>query len=631
MNISFYISLIFIIILVKFFNANLDIYFKKFISFFGPKAFPLVTNEFNKFALIRILFGLVLIWRGFSNLDLFILEDTTSAIGAWQIAEIVAGFLITFGLLTQFAFIFLILFMWHLGDGIIKKATLGNDIAAMLALFLMLVNSGRFLSIDFLLLNSYPKFHKFLLYSKGFLSYQEVFLSKFIVLTAYWAVCVYSVTMHLDESSWLDGTAGPLLLSNNFMATFHEATTYLFTNFSFSVYLAKVSLWIMMFWYPLVLPFVLIGGFFRKYIIIWGYLFFILSLVFLQLGYLAEVEFLLWFGLFWSSFGINKNAYLDVYYDDRCNLCDKTIQLITLIDIFGIVKLKPLSKNSKQLEQNFNLTKDAYLNDLYGVDHKGFIYGGYDFYLKLSKKVLVLWVFYPILLLLKYLSLGPLLYQYIAKKRIQWFGVCVLKRKKYINSVNSLKLLSASKKINFFHKVFTIHILVLTFFYLTHLFIQNNNKYIGKLAVAAHIYGITPINVFNASDLRMAENWFTIHSLENDALIPLLNEDGSRVRDGFRLEMHKSDRIYFGHTLRIRRNSIGNKYCFFDKEFAKIKYLAKVYISNYELKPDASGFYNFKFNQYFQKLPDHANLLENIYSPQEKKLICSIDFAINKN
>ena len=363
MNISFYISLIFIIILVKFFNANLDIYFKKFISFFGPKAFPIVTNEFNKFALIRILFGLVLIWRGFSNLDLFILEDTTSAIGAWQIAEIVAGFLITFGLLTQFAFIFLILFMWHLGDGIIKKATLGNDIAAMLALFLMLVNSGRFLSIDFLLLNSYPKLHKFLLYSKDFLSYQEVFLSKFIVLTAYWAVCVYSVTMHLDESSWLDGTAGPLLLSNNFMATFHEATTYLFTNFSFSVYLAKVSLWIMMFWYPLVLPFVLIGGFFRKYIIIWGYLFFILSLVFLQLGYLAEVEFLLWFGLFWSSFGINKNAYLDVYYDDRCNLCDKTIQLITLIDIFGIVKLKPLSKNSKQLEQNFNLTKDAYLND----------------------------------------------------------------------------------------------------------------------------------------------------------------------------------------------------------------------------------------------------------------------------
>ena len=158
--------------------------------------------------------------------------------------------------------------MWHLGDSIIKKATLGNDIAAMLALFLMLVNSGRFLSIDFLLLNSYPKFHKFLLYSKGFLSYQEVFLSKFIVLTAYWAVCVYSVTMHLDETSWLDGTAGPLLLSNNFMATFHEATTYLFTNFSFSVYLAKVSLWIMMFWYPLILPFVLIGGFFRKYIII---------------------------------------------------------------------------------------------------------------------------------------------------------------------------------------------------------------------------------------------------------------------------------------------------------------------------------------------------------------------------
>lgn len=626
---SFIFSLISIFILVRIFNSHLNVYFSKFISFFGPKAFPEVKNEFNKFALLRILFGIIILWRGFSNYGLFIPENINSPVGVWQIAEILAGLFITFGFFTQITFIFLILFMWQIGDAIIGKATLGNDIAAMLALFLLLVNSGRFLSLDSIALKNFPTLNIFLFYSKDFLSYREIFLSKFIALTAYWAVCVYSVTVHLSETSWLDGTAGPLLLSNNFMATFHEFTTFLFVNFPFLNYVAKVSLWMMMIWYPFVLPFVLMGGVLRKYIIIWGYLFFILSLGFIQLGYLAEIEFLLWFALFWSFLGINTIKHLNVYYDDRCNLCDKTIQIITFLDIFGIVHLKPLSKNSKDLEKKYNLTKNEYLNDLFGVDHEGNLYGGYNFYLKLTKKIVVLWIFYPILLIFKLLLIGPIIYKFVAKKRLEWFGVCDIQRKKYSLNFPFTRPINRNKDINIYHKTFTIHLLTLTVCYLTALFFQHNNQYISKLANAAHIYGITPINVFNAEDLKMAENWFTLYSYDTGENF-LLNSDGSRMRTPVRLGMHKSDKIYFGGTLLIRRRAIENNSCFFEREFNSISYLSKVYLHKNNIYKQELNNYKFRFVQFHQPLPNHEALLKNKYIVGETSIICEHDFVVYK-
>ena len=49
---------------------------------------------------------------------------------------------------------------------------------------------------------------------------------------------------------------------------------------------------------------------------------------------------------------------------------------------------------------------------------------GYELYLLLSKRLLALWVFYPVLLLGKWTGLGPRAYRWIADRRTSLFGVC---------------------------------------------------------------------------------------------------------------------------------------------------------------------------------------------------------------
>ena len=61
----------------------------------------------------------------------------------------------------------------------------------------------------------------------------------------------------------------------------------------------------------------------------------------------------------------------------------------------------------------------------------------------------------------------------------------------------------------------------------------------GALTEVSHLYGVTTINVFNEEDLNMEYVYFTIQDLDKNTLVPFTANDGSR------LEMHKSDYIYF--------------------------------------------------------------------------------------
>lgn len=50
-------------------------------------------------------------------------------------------------------------------------------------------------------------------------------------------------------------------------------------------------------------------------------------------------------GWFWQSKFMSGANVLNVAYDDRCNLCDRTVTFVKAVDVFGRVELKPLSKN----------------------------------------------------------------------------------------------------------------------------------------------------------------------------------------------------------------------------------------------------------------------------------------------
>lgn len=577
---------------------------------FSSRAFPSHSPlEHNKFALIRMGLGLILVLRATSIFDLILHEEMFNPVGYWLMAEILAGVMLIFGLLTQWAILFLVFAMWHIGDYVVGKATLGNDIAAILAVLLFLTNAGKHLSLDAQLLKNNTWAHWLLLYSRHPVDQSAIFFAKFTALACYWAVCVYSIAIHLNEPAWTDGSAGPLLLSNTFMARWHLEFAALFASSELSVFLAKCSLWMMMLWYPAVLPFVLMGGWFRLYVIVWGWCFFALSLFVLQLGYLAEIEVLLWLALFWSFYGINQKNTLAVFYDDRCNLCDRTVQFITLVDIFNRIQLRPVSKNLEQLTE-LGVSEDEALTDLYGLrSGDQTLAKGYDFYLLLCKSIVVLWPFYPLLLLGKLIGLGPRVYRFIAARRVKLFGVCELPRQKF-TQISKSDRSSATLQ-----KTVTLHALLLIVFY----FFAVPAPYVdwngwkNTLAGSAHLYGITPINVFNKTDLRMSENWFTLDSDNFSEQVPLFAVDGSR------LGLHKSDRVYFGHTLRFRRRTIGTGECQLEKWQPQLTYLAKVYLEERNAPADT---YRFIYTQYQQPLVSAEDIAENRYPRQEKRILC---------
>jgi predicted DCC family thiol-disulfide oxidoreductase YuxK len=582
----------------------------------APRAFPGNSKcEHNKFALLRVLFGLILFARGLDVYGLLLDSERFSAVGFWAGAEMLAGALLALGLLTQWVLVFLVGAMWQYGDLVVAKSTLGNDIGAILAVLLLLVNAGKYLSLDSALLKRLPSLHRLLLYYRGVPGREAIFYAKFTALASYWAVCVYSIAIHLNEPAWMDGSAGPLLLSNNFMAVWHEQFSALFSSSELAVGLAKGSLWMMMLWYPAVLPFVLLGGWFRLYVIVWGWLFFALSMFFLQLGYLAEIEVVLWLALFWSVSGLDRRQPLEVLYDDRCNLCDRTVQAFTLLDVFGRVNLRPLSKN-KQLLDEIGLDMEQALTDLYGMDgHSRRLFRGYDFYVQLSCTLALLWPLLPLLLLGRLLWIGPRIYRFIAERRTRLFGVCELPRRKFLRSVGVEESRSGLPQ------AVTLHVCLLILFY----FAAVPAPYIGWSglpnlgASLAHIYGIAPIDVFNKTDLRMAENWFVLDSVDFQERVPLFAEDGSR------LSMHTSDRLYFGHTLLFRRAVIGKPGCHFEAWRPLFEYMSRIYLQQRGVE---AGEYDFKYRQFNQPLVSAADIARNQFKTVAPEMLCALDYKI---
>ncbi|MBA3580922.1 MAG: DUF393 domain-containing protein [Gammaproteobacteria bacterium] len=572
--------------------------------------------EHNKFALLRIIFGGILVIRSLFVLQFLLPSEYFSPVGLWSIAELIGGICLVLGLFTQWAFIFLMAGMWQIGDQVVEKSTLGNDIAAMVSLLLLLTNAGKYISLDAKILKFVPKSKYFLFYYEGDPTPEQIALAKFGAVISYWALCMYSLAIHLNEPAWTTGVAGPLLLTNNFMSSWYAQLIVFFSSSENFTYLGKISLWSIMPWYALILPFVILGGIFRAYIVIFGILFFSLSFFVLNLGSLAEIEFVLWAAIFWSTLGLNANKSIQIFYDDRCNLCDKTVQVVTFIDVFGIVKLKPASTNQDIL-MSHGITRDQSLTELYGlIEDKATLTYGYDFYIQLSKSLVLLWPLLPLLLLGKALKIGPVMYRFIAKRRLELFGICELPRKKLIRT--STRSYSRSKVTS----VVILHVMTLTVFY----FLTIPMPYLGfnsqanARGEAAHYYGIAPINVFNHTDLRMAENWFTLVSLDFKERVPLFTDEGSR------LNMHKSDRIYFGHTLQFRRATIGSDICQFEIWEDKITYLSKVYLSAKQAK---SGLYTFKYTQKFQALPDWELLVKNKYLKTSTVDRCTVIYLVD--
>ena len=90
--------------------------------------------------------------------------------------------------------------------------------------------------------------------------------------------------------------------------------------------------------------------------------------------------------------------------------------------------------------------------------------------------------------------------------------------------------------------------------------------------------------------------------------------------------MHKSDRVYFGKTLRFRRSVIGKDECAFENRKDSIDYLSKVYL---HLKGAAAGKYGINYYQYYQPLPSADEIYNGRYKKQKIKIKCTVLFNVS--
>ncbi len=587
------------------------------------RAFPNAhENEIQLFALLRILFGAILLGRAFFVAVLLTTGELTGLHGAVILIEGLAALALILGVGTQFALIVFVFFSAHSGAAIMGTSNLTNDVGAMLAVFLFLTQSGRAVSIDNLLMTRFSIRAFWLLYSQNPPNSNAVAVFRALGVFSYWCLCVYSLSMHLSEPMWVSGIAGPVLLSHNFLSTYSAFFEAVFANSNPMVMAAKISIWMMMVWYVTVFPFVLLGGWFRKYMILWGIAFFLLTSQILDLSCLAEVEFIFWAALFWpAAWGVGAAAPLLLFYDDGCNLCDRTVRFLVTVDLFNRIVPMPASRSQNELREA-GITFDAAMQDLYGFDSSfSRAFSGYDLYVELCRRVAVLWPLLPLLLLGKVFGLGPWVYRGIARRRRALFGEC--KRAWTPSSRSSLKPeRTPCGQVQ-------IAIAAVILFSGAGYFLSMPIHSIGKTGSENHVtrlaqvFGIAPINVFNTVDLRTAEQWYTLESIGFEpGLLPLLRPDGSRRW------WHWSDRTYVGGTIPFRRREIGREGCALDREDyvkAQVKRFGTLHL---EKTSAPQGTYSFRYRQFHRPLPSSKDLVENRYVIQPATERCSRVFDV---
>lgn len=580
-----------------------------------------LESERTKIDILRIATGAILILRTLESAAFLLTYPTPIAVKIICIGEIVLASTFTFGFFTPFVALVLLFFNVFVVDASLATYTLGSDVLSMMLLVFAFGPAGTALSLDALIVKYDLPGRRLVrgLYSVfGHPSLLRFTIAKWAMLLCYCLLCLYSVLIHVFEHDWRSGDAAIYLLSSPFMSRYPAFFQHLFSQSLIAVYLAKLAMIGMIAWYFYLLPFVLIGGWFRRLAIGWMILFFIFSMFLLNLSWLAYYEFVFLAILFWQRAYLGPRGGFDVFYDDRCNLCDRTVRTLVLVDVFRVLHFKPLSRNGDALAA-LGVSQEAALQDLYGFDSRtGVTYSGYGFYIAVAKRLLLLAWLLPFALLGKYTGVGPAVYRFVAAKRILWFGVCRLsKNHNDTAGLNPFDKDMSARPIAgaLFASFFFLNSLLAVLFIVA---LPNSPiKIPGALLRVAHVYGFAPIDVFNHTDLHMSTHWFTIETIGRDGktvLAPIT------ARDGTRLAWQSSDVVYFGNTLSWRRERLVDApVCYssgddryLDQQFA---WAARAY---------GESVAGYRVSYYYQPLPAIWETPPYLRVPPVRK-VCSID------
>lgn len=532
----------------------------------SANGFPEYSNvsDIHRIEVVRIIVGLIAAYRYGEILFASIYLDNATAI-MWSLAAVVLSILVALGLFTHVAIFLLMSSSNILIDNFIGASTLGTMVLSVVLLMCLLAPAGTALSIDSRLVRKGGRTAGLIqsLWVFGSNSSSgRIIIAKLAALFAYSCICLYSVTWHLNDDAWLSGyVISWTLLSpaanpkySGLVWWFYETMPWLAVN------LGRVACYGMFIWYVAILPGVFIGGLFLRIVVIWGLAFFLVSTFVLPLSYLGIYELLFWFALFARStvFGGKENQIM-IFYDDRCNLCDRTIKFLAFIDVFHVLSFLPIRSNL-ELAGRYGITLESGLKDLIGVHSRlSETYRGYCLYSKLSRIVFVLWPLFPFLLLGQITRVGPAIYRWIAERRIRLFGVCTFSDvpKRAVHRVSDSEEIKGQSIANL---AIFLTLVILSLAFLVRLPIQGSHTQENWLSYSSRMllgatpiaFGIGKINVFNLQDLKVFSGvtYFLSSPTSIDSLHEGLPDSSALVR----LVMDDAQRYQFiAHQRRMSR------------------------------------------------------------------------------
>jgi|TARA_B110000046_G_C13015895_1_gene408723 predicted DCC family thiol-disulfide oxidoreductase YuxK len=537
-------------------------------KFIQKSAFPKVIsfeNELMKMGILRILLGIVIFIRyAEMSQSLELLEYSTKAIFiSYSLLGLIICFIIGFYTPLVTLLILCVVIRCEFGFG---TYTLGTSILQVSLIPFILINSGQYYSLDRLFLKGNSVIAKPIKFMFKFLgSANEITITRayFITFIIYAVISFAALTYHIQDGFWVQGITTKALLINSFLSKHYSFFRIIEENIPYLLSALSIlsSVFQSIFQFLMIPLIYFILG--RKFVLLYGLTFFLISLFFINLSYLPHVEIILWLMILLPIKKSENN--LEIFYDDHCNLCKRTMIFFKLINFNQRFIFSPISLNTSRVTK-FGLSQKEIKSYMAGT-HKGNLFIGYDLYIKICLVNPLLFLFIPLLFLGKVTAIGPLIYNLIAERRYKYFGICEISFNDEI-SQKSIPLQLPTYQ-------FPNNFLVTSYSVLFFLYIVFNPN-LGNIAMhiplapkvrphvmKALIYsGFVLPNVFNKTDLSMGDCWMEVYRLENDQLylIPITGKEGERLTynnfDVLNFTNYNSDVLYYGTTLPFRRKSI---------------------------------------------------------------------------
>ena len=540
--------------------------------------FPLKLNDLNeeygKLGISRIFIGIVVFSNAFQLAGESRFYFETYDEFYYGLIFSVLTLLFTIGFFTPIVTILLFLFLYKFYT-VMQCYTLANSILILYFWLFIITNfGGAKYSLDNFLIRKNYKLSKLLIkcYNiSGNLSLKKLKTTYLFVLIAYAILSFGAALFHLQDSSWINGTTAIELLTSSYLSKFYNFFRYIHLQLPlFFIYFSKFSMFGQLLFQVLMIP-LLFNEYGLKFIKLWGLGFFIVSLLFIQLSSLPHFELIIWFIIFYRK---KNKERINILYDDFCNLCKRAVKFFKVINFNNAIVFMPLSKNIELVEKN-RITQENLRNEMHGIYNKQIIIG-YQLYTTLCWKNPLLLTVWPIMVLGRVTKIGPLIYSYIAKRRLKLFGTCELSFDVNRETESKINLRKTPDNVFKFYSLCVIFVCLIYIFFDMPIVSDYPKKIVEEiehktdLKIKHNIEGLlfryTPFvtpNVFNTADLTMGNNWTVIYRQTNNTkeIVPITSIDGGRLNysnfDWLLFGNHNTDILYYGNTLRYRRAFIG--------------------------------------------------------------------------